>query len=304
MKRAFTVVEMLIVVTIIAILVALLTPSLRGALDAGRMAACGNNLRQIGVAFYAYGSDYRGRLPVTFEYDAGDYDAYRAAWYGADGSALEHLFIGYADYGDFPRRRVSGSRMWMCPAGTLTLRPHSGGGVADGLDYWSNLRNDWALNQGAPFNGYQTAMREMYNKGDESIPPVFESGNRGKARLSYFGSRQPLQFCSARAEELNKRSKQTDGYNQGRSNHERDPEGYTAPRLLLYVDGSVNRLFHIAWTNHYNSKIHNQDAAQLNRARRTTWALRHGDPWTVDGLLPSSYPNDDLKPFHFKVFDP
>lgn len=63
--RSFTLVEMLVVIAIIAILAALLMPSLRGALESSRTVSCQSNLRQAGMMLQTYASDYNGFLPQT-----------------------------------------------------------------------------------------------------------------------------------------------------------------------------------------------------------------------------------------------
>jgi len=60
---AFTLVELLIVIAILAILAALLLPSLASARHKGWKAACLSNLRQVGIAIHAYAGDNDGRIP-------------------------------------------------------------------------------------------------------------------------------------------------------------------------------------------------------------------------------------------------
>jgi prepilin-type N-terminal cleavage/methylation domain-containing protein/prepilin-type processing-associated H-X9-DG protein len=60
--RGFTLVELLVVITIIGILIALLLPAVQAAREAARRASCLNNLTQIGVALENYQSAH-GVLP-------------------------------------------------------------------------------------------------------------------------------------------------------------------------------------------------------------------------------------------------
>ncbi len=65
-RSGFTLVELLVVITIISILAAMLLPVLSKVLDAARAVACANNARQIGLITTQYASDHNGYCTVHY----------------------------------------------------------------------------------------------------------------------------------------------------------------------------------------------------------------------------------------------
>jgi len=67
-QRAFTLLELLVVISIIAMLAALLAPALARAKASAKSISCNSNLRQMGVAAHIYSGDYHDSYPPAYCY--------------------------------------------------------------------------------------------------------------------------------------------------------------------------------------------------------------------------------------------
>ncbi len=66
MKKSFTLIELLVVIAIIAILAAMLLPTLGRARNTAKAMTCTNNLKQLGLCQANYADDYKFYLPAAF----------------------------------------------------------------------------------------------------------------------------------------------------------------------------------------------------------------------------------------------
>ena len=103
--RGFTLVELLVVITIIGILIALLLPAVQAAREAARRAQCQNNLKQIGLGLHGF-HESRGKFPyATYWPTAWTPEEIKLLGYGWATFVLEYMESGNAydqinfDYG-------------------------------------------------------------------------------------------------------------------------------------------------------------------------------------------------------------
>ncbi len=104
-KVGFTLIELLVVIAIIAILAAILFPVFARARAKARQAACMSNLKQLGLAFQMYATDYDDLLPVF----APSQFNWTYGWYVSPGhqAAMAQLYATLNPY-------VKNGGIWFC----------------------------------------------------------------------------------------------------------------------------------------------------------------------------------------------
>jgi prepilin-type N-terminal cleavage/methylation domain-containing protein/prepilin-type processing-associated H-X9-DG protein len=92
-QRAFTLVELLVVIGIIAMLISILMPALAAARAQANTIKCGSNLRGIGQVMHMYAGDYKGNIPRDYFYD----DQYRTGNIFYAEAFARYINKGYVD---------------------------------------------------------------------------------------------------------------------------------------------------------------------------------------------------------------
>lgn len=118
MRRAFTLVELLVVIAVIGILVGLLLPAVQAAREAARRTQSQNNLKQLGLGLLSYESALK-RLPSGYISNINDPTAFPGSLDAAPGWGWGALVLPYIE-----QQSLANQLQWTLPLW------HSGNAVA------------------------------------------------------------------------------------------------------------------------------------------------------------------------------
>jgi len=220
-RRAFTLIELLVVVAIIAILIAILIPSLGKAREMAVRSTCAANLKGHGQSFGMYSTQFADRLPVATTYTGG---------------SLHEVAAGFTDQllsqPTGTNNAVTGQKWFYCPSNNTDT-----GGYPTRLGYsYLNVRT----------MGYQ---QDLSTAGSNSTLPVITQGTntqttRSNPPLSYHDKWNGAVFASTSELALDDiiSSSTTDFSSPisgvGYTNHMKS-DTYPAGANVLYFDGHV-----------------------------------------------------------------
>lgn len=160
--KAFTLVELLVVIGIIALLISILLPALNRARSAAVGLQCMSNMRQIGQAYVMYAGDHRGYYMPGY-LDNAAYDAFGGAAAGVP-RWWPYWLMGYLGKGEF--QNMTGlwyqnlPRVYLCPEHEIgKLNFNTGNGEGSQGSY---LMNVYVSTFARPMSWYRQPSEQIF----------------------------------------------------------------------------------------------------------------------------------------------
>lgn len=157
--KIFTLIELLIVITIIAVLASMMLPVLEKSRGKVKQISCAHNMKQLGVSMLCYVNDWNGYIPLSYT----AYDACYGNW-----------IYNLAAYLDPERRhRMTGSSVFRCP----------GQNYSEFTDLWGWYESYAANTLG--FAYVETSDRKNYKLDQIQKPSLFVAIIETKNRIVF-----------------------------------------------------------------------------------------------------------------------
>lgn len=174
-SAAFTLIELLIVIAIIAILFSIFLPALKTAKETAKRIECAGKLRQLTTGFHLYGNDWNGFLPPYPQESA-----YYTCWDWAIADYINYRYTNVAT-----ERDTWGPALFHCPSGIAgSTYPVSGYRgyvmnvyIALNGESWSYLKNNIGRFGGTPKNNELLLLTEIMTGSGEELLTMMKKNN-------------------------------------------------------------------------------------------------------------------------------
>jgi prepilin-type N-terminal cleavage/methylation domain-containing protein/prepilin-type processing-associated H-X9-DG protein len=190
-QQGMSLIELLIVVSVISMLMALLAPAFQNIQEWRKSFVCMNNLRQIGTAMNLYANDHNNLFPQHYVDGHGSSGDWRTR---ADAYMVRHNRIKTRNSEGvtmYRTEKLADSKVWWCPR--VEKIPDGDGDFFHhyGLNPFATLNySEWALRRHVVPNPSKTIIVTEHNRGGTAVnlsgPISHSEKGRTEHRISHY----------------------------------------------------------------------------------------------------------------------